>query len=71
MTDKEQIIATIKEVVNSNHWVKDRIAKLKEKGMEIDELVYEHNKRMAIEHLYFAPEGVSPSRVGKYPSGTR
>lgn len=39
--------------------------------MEVDELVYEHNKRMAIEHLYFVPEGVSPERVGKYPSVTR
>ena len=38
---------------------------------EIDELIYEHNKRMAIEHLYFVPEGVSPEMVDKYPSGTR
>lgn len=38
---------------------------------EIDELIYQYNKRMAIEHLNFVPEGVSPERVGKYPSGTR
>lgn len=39
--------------------------------MDVDGLIYQHNKEMAIEHLYFVPEGVSPERVGKYPSGTR
>ncbi len=38
---------------------------------DIDDLIWQHNKEMAIEHLYFVPEGASPSRVGKYPSGTR
>lgn len=37
MTDKEQIIAIIQEVVNNNHWVKDRIAKLKEKGFTVSD----------------------------------
>lgn len=29
MTDKEQKVAIIKDVVKNNHWVKDRIAKLR------------------------------------------